>query len=230
MPLVRHLALAYPGDDDAVAADDEFLFGPDLLAAPVTAPGDHRALGLPAERALDPSLGRPRIPGRQRLPEDGALRRLSRAAGASRSRRRSTSCRCSRGRARSCRSCLRESTRSADDYEYAESTSLAEGSRKLVLLAFPRGKSKAPFFEGERVKSKVRRKRERWILKVGGDVQRTYALQASLATLADKLVPCRVKVDGERLRRQHWDFRKGTEVLTLDLRGRSPRLVVEGRC
>ena len=39
LPLMRHLALAYPGDAIAAGRDDEFLFGPDLLAAPVLAPG-----------------------------------------------------------------------------------------------------------------------------------------------------------------------------------------------
>ena len=229
MPLVRHLALAYPGDDDAVAADDEFLFGPDLLAAPVTAPGiTERSVYLPKGRWIHlwDALGyqdgngslkmraAKAVKGSRSLTVPAPLDELPLLA-----------------RAGTILPLLPPRVDTlADDYEYAESTSLAEGSRKLVLLAFPRGKSKAPFFEGERVKSKVRSKRERWILKVGGDVERTYALQASLATLADKLVPCRVKVDGERLRRQHWDFRKGTEVLTLDLRGRSPRLVVEGRC
>jgi alpha-glucosidase (family GH31 glycosyl hydrolase) len=39
LPIMRHLVLAYP--DDAAAADreDEFLFGPDLLVAPVLTPG-----------------------------------------------------------------------------------------------------------------------------------------------------------------------------------------------
>jgi alpha-D-xyloside xylohydrolase len=35
-PIVRPLPYAYPSDPDAVAADDEYMFGPDLLVAPVT--------------------------------------------------------------------------------------------------------------------------------------------------------------------------------------------------
>jgi len=35
LPILRHLALAYPGDPRATARDDEEMFGPDLLAAPV---------------------------------------------------------------------------------------------------------------------------------------------------------------------------------------------------
>ena len=38
VPIMRHLALRWPGDEQAVAREDEFLFGPDLLAAPVLEP------------------------------------------------------------------------------------------------------------------------------------------------------------------------------------------------
>lgn len=36
LPIVRPLPFAFPDDASAVAADDEYLFGPDLLVAPVT--------------------------------------------------------------------------------------------------------------------------------------------------------------------------------------------------
>src|SRR5262249_24402295 len=39
IPIMRDLALAYPEDDRAIARQGEFLFGPDLLAAPVVHPG-----------------------------------------------------------------------------------------------------------------------------------------------------------------------------------------------
>src|SRR6185503_4541868 len=39
MPIMRHLVLAYPDDPLAAAREDEFLFGPDLLVAPVLVPG-----------------------------------------------------------------------------------------------------------------------------------------------------------------------------------------------
>ena len=54
MPLMRHLALRWPGDRDAVAREDEFMFGPDLLAAPVLEPGaTERELYLPRGRWVD---------------------------------------------------------------------------------------------------------------------------------------------------------------------------------
>jgi sulfoquinovosidase len=39
MPIMRHLVLTDPGDPAVLDRDDQFLFGPDLLAAPVLAPG-----------------------------------------------------------------------------------------------------------------------------------------------------------------------------------------------
>ena len=54
LPIMRHLALAYPRDRRAVARDDEFLFGPSLLAAPVLEPGaTRRRLYLPRGRWID---------------------------------------------------------------------------------------------------------------------------------------------------------------------------------
>jgi alpha-glucosidase (family GH31 glycosyl hydrolase) len=54
MPIMRQLALAYPDDPRAVGLDDEYLFGPDLLAAPVlTAAATSRRVYLPAGRWVD---------------------------------------------------------------------------------------------------------------------------------------------------------------------------------
>ncbi len=52
LPIMRHLALAYPDDPSATAVEDAFLFGPDLLAAPVLDQGATRAIGVPAARRL----------------------------------------------------------------------------------------------------------------------------------------------------------------------------------
>jgi alpha-glucosidase (family GH31 glycosyl hydrolase) len=53
LPIMRHLVLAYPGDP-AADRDDEFLFGPDLLAAPVLTPGaTTREAYLPAGAWID---------------------------------------------------------------------------------------------------------------------------------------------------------------------------------
>ena len=42
MPIMRHALLTHPGDRRAARAHGQFMFGPDLLAAPVTAEGARR--------------------------------------------------------------------------------------------------------------------------------------------------------------------------------------------
>jgi alpha-glucosidase (family GH31 glycosyl hydrolase) len=54
LPIMRALALAFPDDPRAVERDDEELFGPDLLVAPVLDPGaTTRRLYLPRGRWID---------------------------------------------------------------------------------------------------------------------------------------------------------------------------------
>jgi alpha-D-xyloside xylohydrolase len=58
LPIRRQLALAYPRDPRATVRDDEYLFGPDLLAAPVVKAGaTTRSLYLPAGRWVDLTRG-----------------------------------------------------------------------------------------------------------------------------------------------------------------------------
>jgi alpha-glucosidase (family GH31 glycosyl hydrolase) len=53
MPLMRHLALVYPGDP-AAGLSDQYLLGPSLLVAPVLHPGQReRTVRLPAGRWID---------------------------------------------------------------------------------------------------------------------------------------------------------------------------------
>jgi alpha-glucosidase len=54
MPLIRHLALAYPDDPLAWAVEDAYLLGPDLLVAPIVEPGAAgRAVYLPRGEWVD---------------------------------------------------------------------------------------------------------------------------------------------------------------------------------
>jgi sulfoquinovosidase len=54
LPVMRHLALAYPQDPQAVEREDQWLLGDDLLAAPVLRPGQtERRLYLPPGRWVD---------------------------------------------------------------------------------------------------------------------------------------------------------------------------------
>jgi alpha-D-xyloside xylohydrolase len=53
MPLMRALALAYQSDARAREAKDEYLFGPDLLVAPIVNEGTQRPVYLPAGLWID---------------------------------------------------------------------------------------------------------------------------------------------------------------------------------
>jgi len=53
MPMMRALALLYQDDAQARAAKDEYLFGPDLLVAPVVDEGTQRTVYLPAGEWID---------------------------------------------------------------------------------------------------------------------------------------------------------------------------------
>src|SRR4029077_9379931 len=54
LPIMRHLVLAYPDDPAAADREDEFLFGPDLLVAPVlTAAATTREAYLPGGAWVD---------------------------------------------------------------------------------------------------------------------------------------------------------------------------------
>src|SRR4051794_35445262 len=54
MPIMRALALMFRGDARAAAVDDEFMFGPDLLVAPVLSAGaSNRCVYVPKERWID---------------------------------------------------------------------------------------------------------------------------------------------------------------------------------
>lgn len=53
MPVIRPMVLAYQGDDRAASARYQYMFGPDLLVAPMYQPGTHRAVYLPEGEWVD---------------------------------------------------------------------------------------------------------------------------------------------------------------------------------
>jgi len=61
LPVMRPLSMHAPAEGDALRAYDQFLFGPDLLVAPIVRPGHSRRLAyLPAGKWLSfPNLDRP---------------------------------------------------------------------------------------------------------------------------------------------------------------------------
>jgi alpha-D-xyloside xylohydrolase len=53
LPIMRPMALAFQNDPEAARQIYQYLFGPDLLVAPVYQPGTHRVVYLPAGRWVD---------------------------------------------------------------------------------------------------------------------------------------------------------------------------------
>lgn len=53
MPVIRPMVLAFPSDREAHGQIYQFLFGPDLLVAPIYRPGSHRSVYIPDGRWID---------------------------------------------------------------------------------------------------------------------------------------------------------------------------------
>lgn len=59
MPIIRPMALAFQDDPQAANRIDQYLFGPDLLVAPIYRGGTHREVYLPAGEWIDYWTGQP---------------------------------------------------------------------------------------------------------------------------------------------------------------------------
>jgi sulfoquinovosidase len=222
LPISRHLALAYPDDPEAVARQDEFLFGPDLLAAPVIEEGaTERSLYLPRGRWIDLWRSARFADGPGAL----ALRRAQVLRGRS------------------------ETTVPAPLEELPlfvragavipalppdVDTLAAEGERKglvnlrdrsdrRVLYAFPRGDSRGRIEGGHVVSSEGAGK---WNLRIAGNL-RSYSLHASLGAMRERLVPCEVRLAGEALPKSAWRYDRAERILHARFRTSSGTLTAK---
>ncbi|MCW5890414.1 MAG: glycoside hydrolase family 31 protein [bacterium] len=229
LPLMRHLALVHPDDAEAVAQDDAFLFGPDLLVAPVLAPGrTTREAYLPAGGWIDLwragtwdsaagvfVLGAADVlPGGRRVTVPAPLEELPLFV-----------------RAGALLPLVPADVDTLADYGDPAPgfVRLRDRRDRMALLAFPRGASEARMVERvERLRSLERA--DGWELAVRGRRRRTYALQASLATLERPFAPCAVEWNGTRLPESAWSFDAATRVLRAEFRGVRGRLVVRVGC
>jgi alpha-glucosidase (family GH31 glycosyl hydrolase) len=209
LPLMRHLALAWPQDRRAVAREDEFLVGPDLLAAPVLRPGERRRrLYLPRgrwvdvwrsvadrERAGGLSVGRARMLRGGRdvvLPAPlGELPLLARAG--------------------TLLPLLPGDVDTLAPYGGRGLVRLADRRDDLRLLAFPRGRSAARFDADGTLRSRERP--GHWTLAVRARRARRIRLEASLATLARPFAPARVTLGGRPLAARAWSWDPRRRVL-----------------
>jgi alpha-glucosidase (family GH31 glycosyl hydrolase) len=223
LPIMRHLALAYPGDRRAVAQDDELLFGPDLLAAPVLT--DHarrRSVYLPAGSWVDLwrsaryrsrdgglRLGRARVlRGGRNVTLPAPLAELPLLA-----------------RAGTLLPLLPPDVDTLAAYgDTAPAVSLDERQGERVLLAFPRGTSTAALEDGGTLRSRERS--DRWELSISSGRVRRWTIEASLGTLRHPFRPCAVSATGGRLAR--WSYDRRTRVLRTTLTARRGGLVARG--
>jgi alpha-glucosidase (family GH31 glycosyl hydrolase) len=213
LPVMRQLALVHPRDPRAFTHDDEFLFGPDLLAAPVLDPGlTTRDVYLPSgewidfwravrHRTSDGGLAlrtATALPGGRDVTVPAPLTELPLLV-----------------RAGAVLALLPPDV----DSLFAKDPTTQSG---LQLLAFPRGTSESRFFDNGRLLSTEGA--QSWRLEVRGDQPRIVHLQASLSTLQQPFVPCHVVVDGQPLARTAWRYDAGTLTATF----RSGVLTVSG--
>ncbi len=205
MPLMRDLALVYPGDATASGQEDEFMFGPDLLAAPVHDPGQtQRAIYLPGGRWVN-------FWGALAYQEgDGSLRlRKTRTLKGSRSVTVPAPLEelPLMVRAGAILPLLPPQVQTLSGYGAASTVGLDDVSRQLHLIAFPRGKSRSPFGEDGGVRSKEGKRA--WKLTVRQASGYRISLDATLTTLKHKLRPCEVRLGGKKLSRKAWSAKRG---------------------
>ncbi len=222
LPLMRHLALVYPGDDRASASDQEFMFGPDLLAAPVVQPGARsRRLYVPSGRWVDVwrSLAYRERNGSLRLRRATPLRGRHNIAVAAPLDELPLLARCG-----TILPLLPPSVDTLAPYGRGKGlVKLSDARRRLDLIALPRGRSTARFGTHGVIRS-VERPGE-WRLAIDGVARARYHLQASTATLRHPFDVTRVSVDGRRLPRGRWSYARASGVLRARLPAQPSRRV-----
>ncbi len=228
LPLMRHLVLAFPDDPAATARDDQFLFGPDLLVAPVLAPGvTARDVYLPRGAWVDLWRAAPYdstsggfvlgaatvLDGSRTVELPAPADQLPMLV-----------------RAGAILPLLPADVDTLADYGEAtpDLITLRDRRDEMVLLAFPRARSEARMYRGERIRSRERD--GRWELSLSGTRRRRYRVKASFATLARPFVPCAVTWNGRSLPAGDWAYDERAQVLRARFAGRRGVLVARTGC
>jgi len=212
--LMRDLALVYPDDNVASGEEDEFLFGPDLLAAPVHHPGEtSRSVYLPSGDWIDfwsaisyrdqdgsLHLGRAStLQGGRSVVAPAGLDQLPLMV-----------------RAGAVLPLLPPTVQTLSGYGSSSTVGLDDVQNRLHLIAFPRGKSASSFGEDGDLRSMERK--HSWSLTIRRAPGYEISLEASLTTLHEQLTPCAVRVDGKELDPAAWSTHDG--ALRVDFRSR----------
>lgn len=225
MPVMRHHLLTDPGDAEAIGRDDQYLFGPDLLVAPVYEEGaSDRELYLPAGSWVEwwRSVNYVEDDGSFDLDaaevRDGATTVTVAApldeiplyvrAGA-------------------------VIPMLAPDVftlaEYGDDPSivhLSDRDHLLHVLAFPRGERSGSFYDTGSYESVEGD--GTWSLLLEGDRERTIILQASMNTLEKPIEPCSVTLDGTDIPATDWSYDAENGVLDVEYTTTEGVLVVSG--
>ncbi len=224
LPIMRHALLTNPRDPRALAAGDQFSFGPDLLAAPVLRPARTRRLYLPAGHWVDLwrsasyvtrdgslRLGRARLlTGRHSVRLPAPLDELPLLV-----------------RAGSVIPLLPADVDTLAPYRGPGVVRLADRRDRMQLLAFPRGRRGAGMgSRGERLVSAEGGRA--WTLTVRGKRARRYRLQAALSGLRHPFSPSRVTLNGRPLAASSWSYDRRSSVLRATFRIRSGTLRASG--
>jgi alpha-glucosidase (family GH31 glycosyl hydrolase) len=225
VPIMRHLVLAYPDDANVLDRDDQFLFGPDLLAAPVLEPGaTTRTAYLPAGEWID--FWR----AVRFVEEDGSLA-LGRAEPLAGGRTVTVPAPLEElplfVRAGALLALLPPDVDTLADYGAGTPDLVRLDDRRgdRRLLAFPRGDSTVRLAHGALAS---RERADRWELALDAPVAR-WSIEASLATLERPFAPCAVEWSGRPLGAGLWSYDDATGVLHAEVAG-SGALVVRRTC
>ena len=205
LPLMRQLALVHPNDPKAVRTSDEYLFGRDLLVAPVTGPGvSKRKVYLPKGRwielahawDLDDSgsfdLRRARvIKGKQTVTANAPLGTIPLFL-----------------RAGAVVPMLPKSVNTLSDYGDHVVHLTDRADRRTLLAAPSMGRSHGTLGPDESLTSSVTR--GSWTLRISAGQARTYDVRATLAGLGADWKPCKVEARGRRV---PFKYHAGRQVL-----------------
>ncbi len=232
LPLMRHLALEWPDDARAVAQDDEYLLGDDLLVSPVLDEGStSRRAYLPPGDWVDwwgsmrlddrvaPQLGKPVLrAGASEVTLDAPLDRLPLHV-----------------RAGTVLPLLDPSVDTLAPYGAGTTTRLADRKDRLRLLAWPRGRRTVALGADRRDRATSSETRRGWVMALRQGRTRKVELQAALGTLrGGAFAPCRVlggRSGRVPLRRgRSWSYDPATTVLTVRLRARDARVQALRSC
>jgi alpha-glucosidase (family GH31 glycosyl hydrolase) len=228
VPLMRHLVLIDPDDPAALDRDDAFLFGPDLVVAPVLAPGaTTRATYVPRGtwidfwRAVEYRSADGAFVLRGSAPLTGGVERTLPAPPDELPML---------VRAGAVLALLPPDVDTLADYGAGTPgvVRLADRDRALHLLAFPRARSEGSFLERGRWRSVE--SPGRWVLSARAERRATWTVEAALGTLAAPFAPCSVWVNRRRLPDDAWTYEPASGVLRTVAEGRGLRLEAREAC